>query len=113
MSANSSPHKVTYATLSMPSEELHTRYEAALEHVQARLGQTHPMQIDGQPVTAAETFAVQSPIDTGCLLGHFQVGTAQHAHDALSAARSAFPVWSARPWQERVETQRRKRPERD
>jgi 1-pyrroline-5-carboxylate dehydrogenase len=107
MSANINSHKVTYATLSMPSEELHSRFEAALERVQARLGQTHPMRINGQPVTAAETFAVHSPIDTGCLLGRFQEGCAQHAHDALSAARSAFSAWSARPWQERVETLRR------
>jgi len=107
MNANTGSHKVTYATLSMPSDELHTRYEAALERMQTRLGQTHPMHIDGQPVTAAETFAVHSPIDTGCLLGQFQEGTAQHAHDALSAARRAFPAWSARPWQERVEVVRR------
>jgi 1-pyrroline-5-carboxylate dehydrogenase len=107
MSAKTSSHKVTYATLSMPGEDLHTRYEAALERVQARLGQTHPMYIDGQPVTAAETFAIQGPIDTRCLLGHFQEGTAQHAHDALSAARRVFSAWSARPWQERVEVLRR------
>ncbi len=107
MNANVVSSKVTYATLSMPDEELHTQFEAALERVQARLGQTHPMYIDGHSVTADETFAVHSPIDTDCLLGHFQQGTAQHAHAALLAARSAFAAWGAQPWQERVAVLRR------
>ncbi len=106
MSKNSS-QKVTYATLSMPGDELHTRFEAALERVQARLGQTHPMYIAGQPVMATETFAAHSPIDTGCLLGRFQQGGAQHAREALAGARRASSEWSDWPWQERVEVLRR------
>jgi 1-pyrroline-5-carboxylate dehydrogenase len=107
MSAKTNPPKVTYATLSMPSEALHTGFEEALERVADRLGQTHPMVIDGEAVTAAETFEVRSPIDTDCLLGRFQEGTAQHARDALSAARNAFPEWSGQPWEERVAVLRR------
>ena len=106
VSAKKDSEKVTYATMGMPNEERRLHFEAALERTQARLGQPHPMFISGQPVTAAETFAVHSPID-GCLLGYFQVGGAEHAQAALTAARKAWPEWSARPWQERVEMLRR------
>ena len=34
--------------------------------------------------------------------GVFQKGTAEHARQALAAARKAFPGWSHTPWQERV-----------
>jgi 1-pyrroline-5-carboxylate dehydrogenase len=99
--------KVTYATLGMPSSELHDRFDQALERVRAELGRTHPMLIGGKPVTAEETFEDRSPINRDWVLGHFQKGTAQHASDALAAARKAFPVWSSLSWKERVKMLRR------
>jgi 1-pyrroline-5-carboxylate dehydrogenase len=99
--------KITYATLGVPNPELHDRFDQALEHVRAGLEQSHPMFIGGRPVTADETFEDRSPINRDWLLGRFQKGTAQHARDALAAARKAVPVWSNVPWKERVKILRR------
>lgn len=94
--------KLTYSTMFNPPEELHTRYEAALAKVRANLGKEYGMFIDGKECFAEEKFEDRSPVDTGLLLGIFQKGTEQDAHDALAAARRAFPKWSKMEWQERV-----------
>ena len=94
--------KLTYATMFNPPEELHTRFEDALAKVKANLGKEYAMLIDGKDRFAAEKFEDHSPINTDMVLGVFQKGTEQDAHDALAAARRAFPVWSKMIWQERV-----------
>jgi 1-pyrroline-5-carboxylate dehydrogenase len=45
--------RLTYATMFNPPEEMHERFEKALARVRGRLGQTHPMFIDGKDVPAA------------------------------------------------------------
>jgi 1-pyrroline-5-carboxylate dehydrogenase len=90
-----------------PPEELHRSYDKALASVKASLGQRYPMFIGGKERFAAETFEDRSPIDYGWVLGHFQKGTVQDAKDAITAARAAFPAWSALPWQKRVAYLRR------
>ncbi|MGD8621186.1 MAG: aldehyde dehydrogenase family protein, partial [Anaerolineales bacterium] len=102
-----SSFQLTYATMFEPPEELHERYEAALEEVKAKIGLTHKMIIDGKEVEAQETFEDRSPIDTDLVLGVFQKGNQTHAGAALEAARKAFPEWSRRPWTERVELMRK------
>ena len=94
--------KLTYATMFNPPEELHTRFEDSLAKVKANLGKEYAMLIDGKDRFAAEKFEDRSPINTDMVLGVFQKGTEQDAHDALAAARRAFPVWSKMKWQERV-----------
>jgi 1-pyrroline-5-carboxylate dehydrogenase len=94
--------KLTYATMFNPPEELHTRYEAALAQVQAKLGQEHSMLINGEDCRSSEQFEDHSPINTDMILGRFQKGTAQDADTAVTAAKQAFPSWSTRPWQERL-----------
>ncbi|HEY5671893.1 MAG TPA: aldehyde dehydrogenase family protein [Anaerolineales bacterium] len=94
--------KLTYATMFNPPEELHTRFEDALAKVKANLGKEYAMLIDGKDRFATEKFEDRSPINTDMVLGVFQKGTEQDAHDALAAARRAFPVWSKMKWQERV-----------
>ena len=56
--------KVTYATLGMPSSELHDHFDQALERVRAGLGQTHPMLTGGQPVTSDESTGVNDLTNT-------------------------------------------------
>jgi 1-pyrroline-5-carboxylate dehydrogenase len=90
-----------------PPEELHDSFERALAATRAALGRDYPMLIGGREVRAAETFADHSPIDRDWLLGRFQKGTAQHARDAIAAARAAFPAWSALPWPTRVKLLRK------
>ena len=94
--------KLTYATMFNPPEELHTRFEEALAKVKAHLGKEHGMIIDGKDRVAAEKFEDRSPVNTEIVLGLFQKGTEEDAHQALAAARKAFPMWSHMKWQERV-----------
>jgi 1-pyrroline-5-carboxylate dehydrogenase len=99
--------KLTYATMFNPPEELHDRYDEALETLKANMGQDYPMIIGGEEVTTEEKIENRSPIDRDWVLGTFQKGDESHAEDAIAAARAAFPVWSGMGWQERVAVMRR------
>ena len=44
--AKGTPFKLTYATMFNPPEELHTRYEEALQRIKANLSQEFSMLID-------------------------------------------------------------------
>jgi 1-pyrroline-5-carboxylate dehydrogenase len=81
---------------------LHVEFDAAIERVKGTLGQTYPMYVGGQAVTAPDQFDDRSPIDTRILLGRFQQGGREHVQQAIAAARAAAPGWSSTPWQERV-----------
>jgi 1-pyrroline-5-carboxylate dehydrogenase len=99
--------KLTYATMFNPPEELHTRFDEALAKTRANLGQEYDMIIAGDDRKASDKVEDRSPADFNVVLGLFQKGTEQDAHEALAAARRAFPAWSRRPWQERVELLRK------
>ncbi|HTX90416.1 MAG TPA: aldehyde dehydrogenase family protein [Anaerolineales bacterium] len=99
--------KLTYATMFNPPEELHTKYDAALAKVKANLGQEYGMIINNRDVFADEKFEDRSPINTDWVLARMQKGTAEHAKQALAAARKAFPGWSHTPWQERIKLLRK------
>lgn len=94
--------KLTYATMFNPPEVLHMQFEEALAKVKAHLGSEYAMIIDGKDVYADEKFEDRTPINTETVLAVMQKGDAQHAQQALAAARKAFPVWSGMKWQERV-----------
>ncbi len=99
--------KVTYATLASPSPKLHDLFDEAVERARDKMGQTFPMYIDGEEVTAAETFSKVSPVDVNLVMGHFQKGTEEHVNRAVAAAKDAFDEWSETPWQERVALMRK------
>ncbi len=99
--------KLTYATMFNPPEELHTRFDAAIQELRANLGKEYAMIIDNQEVYADEKFEDRTPIDTEQVLAVMQKGSAAHAQQALAAARQAAPVWRGTPWQERVRLLRR------
>ena len=95
--------KITYSTMSAEQMvDLHAALDAAIVDVKKQFGQTHPMFVNGQPVTAAKTFQDESPIDTRWILGHFQSGGREHVKEAVAAARAAAPAWAALAWRERV-----------
>jgi 1-pyrroline-5-carboxylate dehydrogenase len=95
--------KITYATMSAERmEDLHRELDLAIEQVKARFGQSYPLLIGGQQVQSSAEFDDRSPIDTRILLGRFQNAAREQVRDAVAAARSAFPAWSARPWTDRV-----------
>ncbi len=60
------------------------------------------MIINGQPVSADQTFEVINPA-TGEPFASVQQGNAGHVDQAVAAARAAFPAWSAMDDAERVE----------
>jgi len=94
--------KLTYATMFNPPEELHWRFDEALQKIKANLGKEYGLIIDGKDAFSTEKFEDRSPVNTEVVLGVFQKGTAADAHKALAAARKAFPVWSGMKWQDRV-----------
>jgi 1-pyrroline-5-carboxylate dehydrogenase len=94
--------KITYTTL-FADESINPKFEAALKKFSAKLGQSHPMHIGGREVrSGAGEFEHRSPIDTSIVVGKFQVGTREHAKEAIQAAKEGFEVWSSIPWQDRV-----------
>lgn len=99
--------KLTYATMFNPPEELHVRFEEALQKTRVSLGKEYAMLINGKDHYAVEKFEDRSPANTDQVLGIFQKGSQQDAQVALAAARRAFPVWSKMRWQERVTLMRK------
>jgi 1-pyrroline-5-carboxylate dehydrogenase len=99
--------KLTYATMFNPPEELHTRFEDALNKLKANLGQEYGMIIDGEEHFSEDKFENRSPADTSQVLGVFQKGASEDADLALAAARKAFPMWSGMKWQDRVALMRK------
>jgi 1-pyrroline-5-carboxylate dehydrogenase len=99
--------RLTYATMFNPPEILHTEYERALAKVKAEMGKDHAMIIDGKEVTVLDKFEHRSPINQDWLLGTFQKGGAEHARQALDAARKASASWSRLSWRERIRYLRR------
>jgi 1-pyrroline-5-carboxylate dehydrogenase len=99
--------KLTYATMFAPPEELHQKYDAALQKIKTRLGTEHAMLINGKEVVADEKFEDCSPINTDWVLAVMQKGNEKHAQLALEAARKAFFGWSYTPWQKRIELLRK------
>jgi len=94
--------KLTYATMFNPPEELHVRFDEALVKLKAGLGKEYGMIIGGKDRFSQEKFEDRTPVNTDVLLGVFQKGNEQDAHDALAAARKAAPLWSGMKWQDRV-----------
>src|SRR5574341_616322 len=83
-------------------EEFHVKYEDAIVRVKGAFGTTYPMIIDGKRVTTDTTFPERSPIDTRVVVAHFQVGKAEHALKAITAAKNAFKHWSKTDYKERI-----------
>ena len=100
--AQESSFKLTYATMFNPPEELHTHFAEAMEVLKGKLGQEHPMFINGEERFTEEKYREVSPINTDLHLATFQKGGIKDAEDAIAAARAAFPKWSRMNWDERV-----------
>jgi 1-pyrroline-5-carboxylate dehydrogenase len=99
--------KLTYSTMFDPPEEMHSRFEAALAEVRARLGATHAMHVGGRDVAATGTYEKRSPVDRRLVLGRFPLGETGDVDHAMAAAKTAFPGWRSTPPAERVRLVRR------
>jgi len=85
------------------AEEFHRLYEEAVERVKGTSGGRYPNLIAGKKRwSRAGQFSDTSPTDTRIVLGKFQRGTREDTRAAIAAAKKAFPLWSAMPYQERV-----------
>jgi 1-pyrroline-5-carboxylate dehydrogenase len=100
--AKETSFKLTYATMFNPPEELHTRFDQAMEDLKGKLGKEHPMFIGGEERVVQDKTKEFSPINTELHLATFQKGSAKDAEDAIAAAREAFLKWSRMNWDERV-----------
>lgn len=95
--------KVTYATLSADNQELHRSLDEAVGQVRGQLGQTWPLFVNGAPRTTGHTTESRSPADRSVVVARVASATEQDVHDAVNAARAAFPSWRALPWEERCQ----------
>lgn len=78
------------------------RFESALVQERKKLGQPHPMFINGHATKARTRFTDVSPADTRVVIGDFQSGTQEHVRQAIAAARVAFPYWCELGWEQRT-----------
>ncbi len=83
-------------------EDFHLKYEDAVLRVKEAFGKTYPMIIDGKRINADTTFPEHSPIDTRVVVAHLQAGKAEHALNAIAAAKNAFKNWSSTDYKERI-----------
>jgi 1-pyrroline-5-carboxylate dehydrogenase len=107
MEALMADFKLTYATMFNPPDELHNGFDKAVETLKANLGKEYGMIINGVDVFSDEKFEDYSPVNTEWKLAVLQKGNAQHAEQAMAAARAAAPGWARTPWQERVKLVRK------
>lgn len=94
--------KITYTTLAVANEEMHTAYEDAVAKMKAAFGKNYPNYVDGAEISAAEMAAVWSPINTEWVISRFPRQNAVVVDQAVKAAAKAFPTWKSTSWQERV-----------
>ncbi len=99
--------KITYTSTPEQIAAMHSKFDEAIEQVRAELGKTWPLIVDGEEITGRDTFEVRAPANTDTVLGHFQKATGEDVDRAVAAAKAAFPAWSKRPWQERVDLVRK------
>ncbi|MDP9343085.1 MAG: aldehyde dehydrogenase family protein [Actinomycetota bacterium] len=99
--------RITYATMTADNEELHQRYDEAVERARGDLGKEHPFFVNGEERHGEGFHEERSPIDSEIVVGKFAQGTKQDAKDAIAAARAFAPTWASTPWQERVAILRR------
>lgn len=81
----------------------HDAYEAAFESVRGDLGGHHRLRIEGEAVSAEESFGVTSPGDRDLSIGTFEKATAREVDVAVRAAAETFESWRQTEWEERVE----------
>jgi 1-pyrroline-5-carboxylate dehydrogenase len=99
--------KLTYATMFNPPEEMHKGFDKAVATLKQNLGKEYGMIINNKDVFADEKWDDRSPVNTDWVLAKMQKGNAQHANQAIAAARAAFPKWSHTPWQQRIKLVRK------
>jgi 1-pyrroline-5-carboxylate dehydrogenase len=78
-------------------------FQSALDVIRRDLGRSYPMVIGGQQITSADTFESINPSCPSEVVARFPLGTAEHADQAVEAARCAFATWQYTPAAERAD----------
>jgi 1-pyrroline-5-carboxylate dehydrogenase len=101
MSAN----KVTYVSLSADDPAIDAGFTAAIAEARAALGAVAPLRVAGATRPGVDGGAIESrnPADTRVVVARVAAAGEGDLRDAVAAAHTAFPAWSGRNWQERVE----------
>ena len=94
--------KITHASQGALGEDFHRSFEAAVIHERKKLGDAHPMFINGKPVKAGKAFTTVNPAHQSVVMGKFQSGGREHVRKAVAAAKNAAPFWQELGWPARV-----------
>src|SRR6187200_106056 len=81
----------------------HNKYEEAIESIKSQFGKRYAMIIGGQYVHSSLNFVHTSPIDTRIILAYLPSGSANHAKQAIMAAKKTFGSWSRTYYKQRIE----------
>jgi len=84
------------------TEEMHQRYDKALDDLEEELGRSYRMQIGGREVGAVHSFDIRSPVDSTLLIGTFPSASHGDIAGAIEEACHAEGDWAGRDWKERV-----------
>jgi 1-pyrroline-5-carboxylate dehydrogenase len=90
-----------------PPEELHTRFEAAMQRIRGKLGGSYPLYVAGADRPAEHAVDKRTPTDRDVLIGTFAAASPADADRALRAAHAAWPGWKKTPTAVRVQLLRR------
>lgn len=93
--------KITYVSI-LADESINDEFEKALDAIERKLGQHHPMFVGDKAIFSNEEFEVNSPIDSNIMIGYFQKGTREDINSAIREASNSFYEWSSLDWKERV-----------
>jgi RHH-type proline utilization regulon transcriptional repressor/proline dehydrogenase/delta 1-pyrroline-5-carboxylate dehydrogenase len=75
---------------------------AALKDLRRKLGQRHPLIINGKSVATADWQPSLNPANQSEVIGYASQATVAEADSALAAARAAQPAWARTPADERA-----------
>ncbi|MCY4371179.1 MAG: hypothetical protein OXF41_17560 [bacterium] len=80
--------RITYATMSADDPALHHAYEEGLTAASSRIGQTHPLIINGEKRYTGETFTERSPVDSDLVVGIYSQASDYDVDGAVAVSQA-------------------------
>jgi len=91
------------AVLNNSTDELHRKFDQAIDLVKKDFGKSYPMIIGGKEIYTDNQFQVKSPADTRIIIANFPSATKEDTLHAIESAKDAFSRWGQVSYQKRVE----------
>ena len=85
------------------TDEFHSKFDLAIEHVKKDFGKNYPMIIAGKEMFSDNLFQVKSPADKNLILANFPLASKDDVLHAIESAKDAFHKWSLVPYQKRAQ----------